>query len=103
LTTHGIGVDGGYGANFQLERKALYNCYRDYYYSKLFISAHPKLMKKDHTYTLKHKVERWLKSLGVKDNYIREGAFILAAFDQGYTIKEVVKDTTSVYLKQEDQ
>jgi hypothetical protein len=54
--------------------------------------------KKLSSYGLKHKIERYLKDQGIKDNYCTNEQFILAMTDLGYDSHEASMNSPNYYF-----
>jgi hypothetical protein len=54
--------------------------------------------KKFSSYGLKHKIERYLKDQGIKDNYCTNEQFILAMHDLGYDSHEASLNSPNHYF-----
>jgi len=110
LTATGYGIDvqfypegtPEYDSRSASERPLLYQLYPQYAYCCDWLMTKPKmLISRRNSHGFKHDVERWLTSVGVKHNYIPQGAFILAALTNGYQIRETYDDSPNVRLKRQ--
>jgi len=57
-----------------------------------WITRNPELKGRISTYHWKHEVENWLRTDGIKPDYIAQGVFILAAYHLGYKIHRIRGD-----------
>ena len=94
LTTHGFGVDAEYRYDVKKERADLFNLYDEFLVCCQFLSQlnrRKTANRRWHTYRVKHKIERWASSRGVKPHYIPEGACVAAAVYLGFNFKHYKK------------
>lgn len=101
LTTHGFGVDDPLEYSFEVERNALCDCYEDAQACEEWLRLCTKRKRIDKrastSYSLKHRVERWMFNQHRQPDYIHEGAFVLAAIHLGFSMKQL-RRLPNVYL-----
>ncbi len=87
-------------AVFSKARKDLETCYGQFLNSIGYLRSlrrRPTVNKKrGTTYVIKHEAEHWLAEHGVRDNYIREGAFIAAALYLGFKFEQLPDSSTGI-------
>jgi hypothetical protein len=113
ITATGLGLDYSYiqgtpeyQARWDSERALLLESYQQCKYCTEWLVNNRKTVKKRDTFgnkrntkALKGVVEQWLRAKNVPDHYITQGAFIIAAFSEGYVIDEIINGGPNVTLK----
>jgi hypothetical protein len=95
LTAHGFGAEVDrtmgltYAETFEMEREALKRAFKEFQLTCDWIMRNPELKGRISAYHWKHEVENWLRTDGIKPNYIAQGVFILAALHMGYRIHRI--------------
>jgi hypothetical protein len=81
-----------YAQTFEMEREELKRAFREFELTCAWIMGNPELKGRRSAYHWKHQVENWLRTDGIKPDYIAQGVFILAALHMGYRIHRIRGD-----------
>jgi hypothetical protein len=90
-----------YAQTLEMERVELRRAYRLFQLTCDWITRNPELKGMRSAYHWKHQVENWLRTDGIKPDYIAQGVFILAALHLGYKIHRIRGDLSARIGKKE--